>query len=219
MADPQEQREQARLACLRGDYAEAYRLYEQLLSVEPEDPRTLLDYGRAKYREYADLEGATGLFLRLAAAQPGSVEAQLWLGDLYSLGYGAGYPAAAERYRAAMRLDPREVDAYIGLGMLHRAPSAAVTLDQAVEAFRAAVELEPTRADARVDLGMALLEAEQREDAERELVAAERLLRDAGETKQAQGIRALIDWLATGRAPRPPAYSNQSPRYRWPLTP
>lgn len=216
--DPRRERERARLASLSGDHGQAYRIYDQLLSVEPDDPETLLDYARAKYREYADLEMATRLFERLAERQPGSVEAQLWLGDLYSMGYGRGYGAAADRYREALRLDARAADAYVGLGMLHRVPSAPLTLAEAAGAFRTAVELEPARADARTDLAVALLNLGQPAAARQELVVAERLLGETGESRQARGVRALIDGLDGGEAVKPGGYSNRSERYRWPRT-
>jgi tetratricopeptide (TPR) repeat protein len=209
-------REEARLASLTGNHGDAYRIYEELLTVRPDDPRTLLDYARAKYREYVDLEGATRLFERLAEVESGSVEAQLWLGDLYSLGYGRGYQAAADRYRAALHLDARAADAYVGLGMLHRVPSTPVTLPEAIDAFRTAVELEPGRADARADLGMALLEAGQPDSARRELMVAVRLLEEAGEARQAKGVRAMLEAVDSGRTLMPGGYSNRSPRFRWP---
>jgi len=214
--DPREERERARLASLSDNPAEAYRIYEQLLRAEPDDPDTLLDYARAKYREFADLEAATRLFERLAERQPNFVEAQLWLGDLYSMGYGRGYGTAANRYREALRLDARAADAYVGLGMLHRVPSAPVTLAGAVDAFRRAVELEPARADARTNLAMALLESGQPAAARQELVVAEQLLDEIGESRQARAVRALLDGLNGGHAVKPGSYSNRSERYRWP---
>lgn len=147
----------ARQACRRSDYQAAYAIYEALLQSNPEDPAVLLDYGRAKYQEYVDLAQATALFERALAVHPESVDTLLWLADLYALGYGRGYAAAAELYRRAIELDPQAVDAYIGLGMLHRAPGAPLRLDEAISAFRTATRIDSRRGDAHVDLGMALL--------------------------------------------------------------
>ena len=207
--------DQARQACRRSDYRTAYAIYEALLQSDPEDPVALLDYGRAKYQEYVDLDQATTLFERALAADPQSVDTLLWLADLYALGYGRGYAAAAELYRRAIELDPQVVDAYIGLGMLHQAPGAPVRLDEAISAFRTATRIDSRRGDAHVDLGMALLQASDRPAAQRELLTAERLLSASGNQRQAAGLRVLLDRLERNEPITSIVYSLDSPRYRW----
>lgn len=207
--------QEARQACRRSDYQAAYAIYEALLQSNLEDPAVLLDYGRAKYQEYVDLDQATTLFERALAADPQSVDACLWLADMYALGYGRGYAAAAELYRRASELDAQAVDAYIGLGMLHQAPGAPVRLDEAISAFRTATQLDGQRADARLDLGMALLRANDRQAARHELSIAERLLATSGNQRQAAGLRSLLGRLERNEPITSTVYSLDSPRYRW----
>jgi tetratricopeptide (TPR) repeat protein len=206
---------QALAALRRKDFSAAYTVYEALLHERPDDPDVLFDYGRAKYAEYIDLDGAAELFERARTAQPESVETLLWLGDLCSLGYGRGYDAAAELYRKAIQLEPRAVDAYIGLGLLHRTPGSRVALADAITAFGAAVDVDDRRPDAHLNLGVALIEAGRSDEASAELVAAHRLLVAEGQQRQATGIMGLINRLQRGEPVKSFAYTNQSPRYRW----
>jgi tetratricopeptide (TPR) repeat protein len=108
----------ARQACHDRDFQTAYAIYDRLLGAGPDDAEVLGEYGRARYAEYADLEGAARLFERALAVEPQSVETLLWLGDVASLGYGPGYAGAAQSYRTAASLDPRRADAGADLGML-----------------------------------------------------------------------------------------------------
>jgi tetratricopeptide (TPR) repeat protein len=214
MSDKTTRLERAREAIRQRDFASAYAQYNALLATYPDDADILREYGRGRYKEYADLQQATQLFERARAADPQSVETLLWLGDLYSLGYGPGYSRAADVYRMAIKLDPKAVDAHIGLGLLHRAPSKQVTLDEAIAAFRAAAEINPQRADAHINLGMALIEAGRRDAAATELRAAQQLLMVLRQQRQARGIQSVLERLATDEPIKSLAYSNQSPRYR-----
>jgi tetratricopeptide (TPR) repeat protein len=205
--------QQAREAVRRRDFAAAYSLYDALLADHPEDPDLLRDYGSAMYAEYADLEQAARLFERALAANPRSLETLLWVADLYALGYGRGYEAAAETYRTAIELQPDAADAHIGLGLLHRAPSRPVTLDEAIGAFRAATLIDPGRADAHLDLGAALIEAGERDRAAGELRQARQLLAANGELRQARGIDSVLQRLSDDELVRSVAFSYQSPRF------
>lgn len=212
--DRDQRLEQARQICARGDFAVAYTLYETLLRTYPDDPEVLQAYGRAKYQEYDDLEQAAALFARAYAAAPESVESLLWLADLAALGYGPGYERAAELYHQAIQLDPEAVDAYLGLGMLHRTPDRPVSLDDAVAAFQRATQLAPQRADAQLDLGMALIEAGQRQAAREPLRVGAGLLRAAGNERQAQSVQTLLDRLERDEPITATVYTLDSPRYR-----
>ncbi len=214
MSDTSESLDLAREAVQRGDYAAAYSIYDGLLIDHPDDPDLLRDYGIAKYEEYADLAEAARLFERALAADPRSVETLLWVADLYSLGYGRGYQAAADTYRTAIQLEPEAADAHVGLGLLHRAPSRPVTLEEAIAAFREATRIDPQRADSHLDLGAALIEAGQHEPAAEELREAQQLLRARGEMRQAQGIESLLERLSANQPIKSIALSYQSPRYR-----
>jgi tetratricopeptide (TPR) repeat protein len=189
-------------------------MYEQLLRTTPNDAELLQEYGKAKYFEYANLEDATRLFERAVNVDPDSIPALLWLGDLYALGYGKGYSAALSIYQRVLQLNPYIVDAYMGVGMLHRAPSSPVSLKDAIEAFHTAAQLEPQRPDTHVNLGMALIEDGDRQNACKELVIAEKLLAQSGEHRQARGIQAVRKKLEANQPVTSVAYSNLSPRYK-----
>ena len=73
MFEYQTYREQARQAVIQGDFTKAYRLYEELLGAYVNDVDILFDYGRAKYREFSDLNQAAVLFQRILEQQPDSL--------------------------------------------------------------------------------------------------------------------------------------------------
>jgi len=212
--DRDQRLEQARQICRQGDFDVAYRIYDSLLQAYPNDPEILRDYGRAKYQEYDNLGQAAQLFAQAHAAAPTSVELLLWRADLSALGYGDGYAAAAALYRQALQIDPQAVDAYIGLGMLHRVPGKPVSLDEAITAFRQAVEIDPQRADAHLDLGMALIEAGQHHAARESLRAGQRLLHASGNDRQAQSVQAVLDRLDRNEIISSLVYTLDSARYR-----
>ena len=206
--------EQAHQSWAQGNFQAAYELYEQLLRSAPNDAEVLREYGQAKYFEYTDLEQATRLFERAVNVDPNSIPALLWLGELYSMGYGEGYSAALSAYQRVIQLNPGVVDAYIGVGMLHLAPSSPVSLKDAIEAFHTATQLDPQRADAHINLGMALIQYGDRQNARHELEIAEKLLAQSGAHRQARGIQAVRKKLEADQPVTSVAYSNLSPRHK-----
>ena len=219
-AEHQEPREErlarARQAVLEGDFPAAYAIYDALLETSPNDALVLREYGQARYAEYDDLEGAAQLFERALRAEPDSGPTMLWLADVSSLGYGRGYDGAAALYREVARLQPREVDAYVGLGLLARTPGEPVPVDEAVRAYRTAAEIDPRRVDARANLGMLLWERGQRDEAKAALSDALRLLSGPGQEDRAATVRAALDAIERGEAPAGTVRTNDSPRLRWP---
>lgn len=206
--------EQAHQNLAQSNFKATYDFYEQVLLITPNDAEVLQEYGQAKYFEYTDLEQATQLFERAVNVDPNSIPALLWLGDLYALGYGKGYSAALSTYQQVLQLNSRVVDAYIGIGMLHRAPSSPVKLKDAIEAFHTATHLDPERPDTHVNLAMALIEDGDRQNAREELEIAEKLLVQSGEHRQARGIQAVRKKLEANQPVTSVAYSNLSPRYK-----
>jgi tetratricopeptide (TPR) repeat protein len=61
------------------------------------------------------------------------------------------YDDAEKHYREALRLNPKEARAYLGLGRLYAAQDRA---DDAALAFRKAIEVKPKLAEAYFNLGM-----------------------------------------------------------------
>lgn len=90
---------QAHEACLRRDYPEAYNLYEALLQMYPDAPQVLLEYGKAVYMKFENLEKALCIFERAFERDSASVEALLWLADVAALGYGPDHAGAVSLYR------------------------------------------------------------------------------------------------------------------------
>lgn len=210
------QLQQAREAVRRQEYAEAFHLYEAALRERPESLEALLDFGRAKFRECDDLEGATALFEGALAVAPESLEALLWTAFLYSWGYGKGYQAAVELYRRAIRLNPQSADAYIGLGMAQGAPGVTMTLQEKVQAFRSASQLDPTRTDAFSNLGTALIKAGERDQAREALTKAQQLFAQNGDETRVHSIQQLLDRLDRNEDITNYGYSNASKMFRWP---
>lgn len=214
MSMDQISREQARQAVIQGDFTTAYRLYEELLQSYPDDVGVLFDYGRAKYREYSDLNQAALLFQRMLEQQPDALDALLWLADVSSLGYGLEYAGAASVYRQIIAFAPTCVEAYTGLGMLYKNPGSPVPLEEALASYRQAVLLKPASAIAHSNLGYLLLEAGRIDEAIDELSEAVNLHQFAG--VRAENLRQDIERLQRHEPVKRRAYFNESSRYGWP---
>lgn len=208
--------EQARQACLARDYRAAYSLYDELLKEFPGDPAVLLDYGRAKFREFADLEQSARLLLQAVEADPDAIDALLWLAEVSAMGYGQGYAKAASLYQRVLKLDPQCVDAYIGLAMLYRAPSSPVTQQDALAAYRKAAQLAPQRIDVHHNLGYSLAEAGDSDAAQREFLTTVQLLRTAGREPEAPALQAVLEQLQRQEPLKSWGYRNESTRFNWP---
>jgi tetratricopeptide (TPR) repeat protein len=202
--------QQAYQSWTQGNFQEAYELYDDLLDTAPDDAEILREYARAKYVEYDDLEQAAQLFECAIAADPnGSIFALLCLGELYSCGYGQGYKEALGVYQRVLELDPNNVDAYIGIGMLST-PSSYVPFKERIEAFRMVTQIAPQRADGHRNLGMALAEngeAEDREEACKEFRIAEKLLEQSGDHRYAQATKRYRQQLDEKHTIRGSSYS------------
>ena len=79
--------------------------------------------------QFEDLEKALCIFEWAFERDSASVEALLWLVDVAALGYGPDHVGAVCLYRRAIELDPKCVDAYMGLGLQYQAPSVTLSLD------------------------------------------------------------------------------------------
>lgn len=215
MNNREDRLEQAHLACLQNDYETVYRLYDELLKDFPNDPEVLLGYGRAKYREFVDLEQAASLFLQAVEADPYSLEALLWLGDVSGMGYGPGYATAPDFYRRALEIEPESVDAYTGLAMMYKVPSSTITLAEAIGAYRKVVQLDPQNPDAYQNLGFILLEAGQPDEALEAFQKARYWLKLNEQTTTEASILKVIEQIRNHQQVKRRAYVNNSQRYRW----
>ena len=206
---------QAHEACLQRDYPKAYNLYEVLLQTYPGDPQILLEYGKAVYMKFEDLEKALCLFKRAFERDSSSVEALLWLADVAALGYGPDHLGAVCLYRRAIELDPKCVDAYLGLGLQYQAPSVTLSLEETINAFCTAIALDPHRADAYSNLGMALLDKGDAVGAHTAFLHAIDLLEGTNYQKRIPAIKRYIEQIDRHEAIKTRASANYSPRYRW----
>jgi tetratricopeptide (TPR) repeat protein len=204
--------EKARYIYKKGDYISYYNIYEDLLHKNPKNQEVLYEYGKAIFSEFGDLEKAAHLFERSLAIEPDSVDTLLYLGALYSMGYGKWYPEALPIYQRIITLSSsnKEViaDAFIGIGMLHHVPDSPISYEEVIAAFRKAIEADPQRADAHQNLGVALLEGNKRQEAWKELKIAERLLKEMG--LSTEGIQKLLHTIETNELFTRGSYINLS---------
>jgi tetratricopeptide (TPR) repeat protein len=181
----------------------------------------LCEYGQANYAEFGDLGKAAHLFEKSLEIDPQSVITLLYLGDLYSMGYGQGYRAALPIYQQIITLEPHKiqacVEAYIGIGMLHHVPESPVTLNEVIAAFRKATELDPLRADAHQNLGMALFEKGDRQEAWNELKIAENLLTSMGQ--KAENVKKTLKRIENNEPFTRGSYMRFSLFNQWPRLP
>jgi tetratricopeptide (TPR) repeat protein len=206
---------QARELVRRGDHRVADAIYQDLVGRYPGRADVLLDAGRAARRRDDAPELVTSLLERAVAAAPTWPEALLWLAQMCAEGYGRGYPAAAGLYRRVIELDPGNVDAHIGWGMLRGAPGVTRDVRLAIDEFARAVQIAPGRPDARRNLGMALLELGDARAARDNLAHALELYRQRGMSRQVTAVRRVIESIDRG-APKATAYVDESPRWQWP---
>ncbi len=219
--------EQARQQCLQEKFASAYQIYDELLIWHPDNSAVLMDYGRAKFREFADLDQSAQFFHRVIEIEPNSVDAMLWLALVSWMGYGLDYENAAALYQRVLELDPQNVDAYIGLGMLYGAPSSPITIHDAIGYYRKATQVAPENIDAHHNLGYALVEAGETVAAQEEFLTTIRLLQVEGSSMTVPGqvispaslahdLEIKLERLRSGQPLTGRGYVNSSSRFRWP---
>ena len=221
-AEHQEPREErlarARQAVQEGNFPLAYAMDDALLEASPNDALVLREYGQARYAEYDDLEGAAQLFERALRAEPDSGPTMLWLADVSSLGYGRGYDGAEPAlYREVARLQPREVDAYVGLGLLARTPGGPVPVDEACAGvYHRRRDRSPARRRPRQsgDVALGARAARRGEGSPVRRLAAPQRARP-GEPRGNRSSAAL-DAIERGEAPEGTVRTNDSPRLSWP---
>ena len=200
----------------RGDHRSADAVYRDLLEHFPARPDVLLDAGRAGRRRDDAPERVTALFERAVAAAPTWPDALLWLAQMCAEGYGRGYPAAVGLYRRVIELDPTNVDAHLGWGMLRGSPGVYGDVRFSVEEFARATRVAPDRPDAWWNLGIALLERGDRPGARASITRALALYRQRSMDKRARAAQRVTDAIDRGEPLKALAYVDESPRWRWP---
>jgi predicted O-linked N-acetylglucosamine transferase (SPINDLY family) len=133
-----------------GQIQQAYQLYQQILSIDPNNAAALQQVGVIRYRTQGPASGIE-LLQRAAAVDPHSAGIQLDLGNvLCDLGRRDEALAA---YRRAIELDPNSAGAWSNLG------ATLLQFNRAAEAIgplRQAAGLSPQVPEIQVNLGNAL---------------------------------------------------------------
>ena len=207
--------QQAHEAYLQQDFRQASALYEPLLQTYPEDLQVLLDYGKATYGEFEDLEKALHLFERALESDPTNIEALLWQADTAAMGYGPEMAGAADLYRRAIELDPTCVDAYIGLAFQYRAPGVTLSLEEAIQLYRRALALDPHRFGAYNNLAMRLLDKGDMAEAREAFCRAIECIKGTDREKQIPGLQKYIDKIDNKQEIKTRWETNDSPRSLW----
>ncbi|HZZ83317.1 MAG TPA: tetratricopeptide repeat protein [Anaeromyxobacteraceae bacterium] len=169
----------------RGEYAEAERLFRQVIEVEPGFAEAYANLGNVA-RERGDLTGAEAWYGRATALAPGFAEGWMGLADM-ALRRGR-LEEAEERFRRFAELAPRDARGPLGLGGI---AARRGDLPAALSWFARAAELDPGSASARLQRARALLVAGRPGDALAEAELAVRL-----DPRRAAPLAALGDCLA-----------------------
>ncbi|HEX9374051.1 MAG TPA: tetratricopeptide repeat protein [Roseiflexaceae bacterium] len=135
-----------------GEYDTAATALERAIAANDADPELHHNLAQANLKRNR-LDAAEKEERRALELRPNYPEALVGLGDI-ALQRGGNPQAAVDQYNAAIKLDSRLVDAYIGLG---RASGAAGNWSVAEAHFRDAVNIKPDSPVAHLWLGEALV--------------------------------------------------------------
>lgn len=181
---------------------EANVVYQEILKVDPDNPRALHFAGVLAHQIGRSHDGVA-LIERSLALVPDVADWHNNLGIV--LQESTHLDGAIEAYHRAIALDPTHANAHSNLGVLLRATGKP---DEAEAAYRTAIRLNPEHIDAHTNLGVLLYSLKRREEAvacfcrvitlRPKHPEARRLLALAhctlGETDKA--IKIFQDWLA-----------------------
>jgi tetratricopeptide (TPR) repeat protein len=199
-----------------GDPKQAWALYRQVLSVQPDHPEALNLGGVAAFQSGRAKQGLK-LVRAAVAAQPRYVDARNNLGNM--LNASGQLDQAEAAYRAALEIEPGYVDAHYNLGIVleararpERAEAAYRSalelrpdffaawfnlgntlktlgkLDEAMASYRRAIEIRPEYAEAQNNLGSTLRELERLDEAEAAYRRALEIRPDVPDTHYNLGI-------------------------------
>ncbi|HEX8523553.1 MAG TPA: tetratricopeptide repeat protein [Tepidisphaeraceae bacterium] len=166
MPDPSALLQQAVGFHEKGNLAEAQRLYQQVLDLQPNHPDGLHLLGLL-LNQLGERDGALALLNRAVDALPGFAPFRVNLGNV--LGEAGDWRGAIEQYEHALRLDASLPEVHNNLA------NALVKLSrhrEAIGAYRRALALRPDYAEAHANLASALSARGDHAEAEREARAA-----------------------------------------------
>ncbi len=142
-----------------GRYAEAAKLYREVLQANPRNVDALRMLGVLSFGE-GNVDEAERLFRRAVAVAPDFVNAIIDLG--MALKEQSRIEEAIECFRQAAKLEPRNVKAHFQLGQI-LAPAALN--NEAIEAYQRVLDIRPRHGGALLGMGHALKTMGQTEEA------------------------------------------------------
>jgi tetratricopeptide (TPR) repeat protein len=190
-----------RAVSARGQHPEAVAFFAEMLRLEPGHPGALANLAAVlhafglKLAQGGQLDNAAACFQQAAQLQPGEAQHHLQLGAIARM-QGRERDAILHLERT-VALDPRNVEALLGLGDLH---GAALRFGPAAKWYRWALAVDPDLEVANSNLS-AILEDEARINESR--IYRSRIARPQPlHVEKADGLRVLIPWAAgSGNVP------------------
>ena len=172
-----------------GDYAQAIRMFEDLLAQNPTMTDAYLGLGGVQY-EMGNFQGAETSYSRAARLEPRNFEAQFGHGTV--LEALERHSEAVRAYQRALAIRPDSVAANIGMAS---SLMASNQMQSALKYAEAAARLEPENVALRIRLATAYDNAGRFEDAVRELEVALEL----GETTEELLFRIIGGYMKAKR--------------------
>lgn len=171
-----------------GDFAQAEKLYRELLAKNPHDNNVRLGLSLALLKQRL-IQDAFDHAARVLIADPLSARAHALLGA--SILAAGAFRESIEEFRTALSLDEDEAIAIAGLAMIDFYENRS---DSAIRGLRRATSLDPDEPDYIFNLGQAAARRERYKEA---ADAYERFLNIAPKTDadRRERIRGLIDFL------------------------
>jgi len=131
----------------QGEYAQAERVYGQIVQQEPENTNVLCLLGMVA-RGQGKLEEAIAYYRRAIALKPDFIEARFNLGN--ALSASDQREEAIACYQALLELQPSHAGAYSNLGLIYHQQNQA---ENAKRAYEQAIAIDPHQVESFYNLG------------------------------------------------------------------
>lgn len=141
-------------------YDQAIEAYGKAIELRPHYAEAHVGLGDARAAK-GDVDGAITAYQKALALNAASPRVHLSLGKIYYSEKGLYYESVSA-YKRAIELDPRSVDARMGLGEVYEDKGL---YKEAIEEYRRVMELEPRHTGALYNLALAYEKVDPRESA------------------------------------------------------
>lgn len=145
--DTSDLRKQAKSCLRKGQYAEAVRLFQEIIDTEPGNVAAHEGLAAA-YFALQDYQPAVETFLKVTRLDPKQARALVNLGAVYNR--MGEYNKALDILRRGLQKDRSCAQGYYNMGLAHRGLNQSA---MAVSAYREAIRLDPEMAEAHQNLG------------------------------------------------------------------